>query len=222
MRRRRSGSLTAIGASEVESTPAAIAESVCPSWILFARVTKVSRLVAHACWRSKAGVRGSSAEPSTASRVRLKSRECLSTAPPPTSPRRSPARPKRATSPSIAAVSMSWLLALAYALPARPKGMRLPPRITARRGPAARDEAAGGGGAGGWAGGARVRREGWWLVGWSVLACGRLAGGAAGGGGAGLWWWEGGRDYFFLFCFSGPGPARQLRACINHYLTSEL
>src|SRR5690554_7376791 len=142
MRRRRSGSLTAIGASEVESTPAAIAESVCPSWILFARVTKVSRLVAHACWRSKAGVRGSSAEPSTASRVRLKSRECLSTAPPPTLPRRSPARPKRATSPSIAAVSMSWLLALAYALPARPKGMRLPPRIIARRGPAARGEAA--------------------------------------------------------------------------------
>ena len=37
---------------------------------------------------------------------------------------------------------MSWLLALAYALPARPKGMRLPPRITARRGPAARGEAA--------------------------------------------------------------------------------
>src|SRR5690606_6846426 len=54
----------------------------------------------------------------------------------------SPARPKRATSPSIAAVSMSWLLALAYALPARPNGMRLPPRITARPGPAARGEAA--------------------------------------------------------------------------------
>jgi len=36
-------------------------------------------------------------------------RECLSTAPATTSPSRSPWRPKRSTSPSIAAVSISWL-----------------------------------------------------------------------------------------------------------------
>ena len=45
---------------------------------------------------------GSSREPSTHSRVRLKSRLCLSTAPAATSPTRSPARPNRATSPSRA------------------------------------------------------------------------------------------------------------------------
>ena len=74
-------------------------------------------------------------EPSTASRVRLKSRLCLSTAPAATSPIRSPASPNRATSPSRAAVSMSWLEALAYFPLARANGMRFPPRIAARRGP---------------------------------------------------------------------------------------
>ena len=74
-------------------------------------------------------------EPSTASRVRLKSRLCLSTAPAATSPIRSPASPNRATRPSRAVVSMSWLEALAYLPLARANGMRLPPRIAARRGP---------------------------------------------------------------------------------------
>ena len=49
--------------------------------------------------------------PSTASRVRLKSRLCLSTAPAATSPSRSLARPNRSASPSSAAVSISWLVA---------------------------------------------------------------------------------------------------------------
>ena len=43
-----------------------------------------------ACWTSYAGVRGSSAEPSTVSRARPKSRLCLSTAPAANSPTRSP------------------------------------------------------------------------------------------------------------------------------------
>jgi len=63
--------------------------------------------VAQARCTSWAGVCGSRAEPSTASRVTLWSRECLSTAPAATSSSRSPASPARATSPSIAAVSMS-------------------------------------------------------------------------------------------------------------------
>ena len=69
--------------------------------------------VAQAIWTSYAGVSGESEVPSTDSRTRLKSLECLSTAPPATAPIRWPCRPKRATSPSIAAVNMSWLLALA-------------------------------------------------------------------------------------------------------------
>ena len=56
---------------------------------------------------------GDRLEPRTASRVRLKSRLCLMTAPATTSPRRSPARPWRATRPSMAAVSMSWFAASA-------------------------------------------------------------------------------------------------------------
>ena len=71
----------------------------------------------------------SSAEPSTHSRVRLKSRLCLSTAPATTSPARSPCSPKRATSPSSAAVSMSWFEASAYGPLERAKGIRLPPRM---------------------------------------------------------------------------------------------
>ena len=92
------------------------------------------RPVSHACWTSCAGVAWSSVEPSTHSRVRLKSRLCLSTAPATTSPSRSPCSPKRATSPSSAAVSMSWLDASAYGPPERANGMRLPPRMAARRG----------------------------------------------------------------------------------------
>ena len=108
-RTRRKSSLTAIGASEAVSTPPAMPLSTWPSAILFATWIVVSRPVPQACWTSYAGVDGESRAPSTASRVRLKSRLCLRTAPPATSPRRASCRPKRATSPSSAAVSMSWL-----------------------------------------------------------------------------------------------------------------
>ena len=55
----------------------------------------------------------SSLEPSTTSRVRLKSRLCLRTAPAATCPTRSPASANRATRPSRAAPSMSGFDALA-------------------------------------------------------------------------------------------------------------
>ena len=84
---------TAIGASEVVSTPPAMPASIWPSLILLEMEDSASMPVAHACWMSYAGVVGSRAEPSTHSRTRLKSRECLSTAPAATEPRRSPARP---------------------------------------------------------------------------------------------------------------------------------
>ena len=82
---------------------------------------------------SVAGVSGASFEPSTDSRIRLKSRECLSTAPATTSPSRSPSSPKRVTSPSSAAMNISWLEASAYAVFERANGMRLPPRTATRR-----------------------------------------------------------------------------------------
>ena len=66
--------------------------------------------------------------------MRLKSRACLSTAPATTSSTRSPPRPKRATRPSIAAVSMAWLDSVAYGPLARAKGIRLPPTTAAWRG----------------------------------------------------------------------------------------
>ena len=71
-----------------------------------------------ALWQQAGGsqaaqVYGDSALPSTHSRMRLKSRLCLSTAPPITAPSRSPARSKRSISPSRAAVNMSWLEAFA-------------------------------------------------------------------------------------------------------------
>jgi hypothetical protein len=43
-----------------------------------------------------------------------------------------PGQPKRATSPSMAEVSISRFVAFAYCLFERAKGMRLPPRMTAR------------------------------------------------------------------------------------------
>ncbi len=49
---RRSGSLTATGASDVESTPPAMPDSIWPSRILLASPTTVSIPVAHACWTS--------------------------------------------------------------------------------------------------------------------------------------------------------------------------
>src|SRR3954469_3087294 len=74
-----------------------------------------------------------SLEPSTLSRVRLKSRACLRTAPATTSPTCCPCRPKRATRPSSVAVSMSWFDASAYFEFERANGMRLPPTIAACR-----------------------------------------------------------------------------------------
>ena len=74
-----------------------------------------------------------SVEPSTDSRVRLKSRACLRTAPATTSPTCAPCSPNRATSPSSVAVSMSWLDACAYAELDRANGMRFPPTIAALR-----------------------------------------------------------------------------------------
>ncbi|SIN06959.1 Uncharacterised protein [Mycobacteroides abscessus subsp. abscessus] len=69
--------------------------------------------VPQACCRSKACVYGDSGLPSTDSRVRLKSRLSLSTAPAMTAPRRSPLRLKRSDAPVMAAVNMSWLEAFA-------------------------------------------------------------------------------------------------------------
>src|SRR3954451_8003880 len=131
---RRRSSPAASGASEVVSTPPAMPESICPRAILLATRIAASKPVPQACWTSYAGVVAESLEPSTDSRVRLKSRECLRTAPATTSPIRCPWRPKRATRPSSVAVSMSWLDACAYAEFDRANGMRLPPRTAARRG----------------------------------------------------------------------------------------
>ena len=105
----RSLSLIATGASEVVSVPPAMPTSIWPSAILLATWMAAWSPVPQACWMSVAGVSGASLEPSTDSRVRLKSRECLRTAPATTSPSRSPCSPKRSTRPSIAAVSISWL-----------------------------------------------------------------------------------------------------------------
>ena len=91
------------------------------------------RPVPHACCRSKAGVYDDRELPSTHSRIKLKSRLCLSTAPPITAPNRSPSSPNRSTSPPSAAVNMSWLDASAYAPSERAKGMRLPPSTATRR-----------------------------------------------------------------------------------------
>jgi hypothetical protein len=89
--------------------------------------------VPQACWMSNAGVYGDSELPSTHSRIRLKSRLCLSTAPPITAPSFSPDRLYRSINPPRAAVNMSWLEALAYAPSDRAKGIRLPPRMATRR-----------------------------------------------------------------------------------------
>ena len=82
----RSLSLIATGASDVVSVPPATPTSIWPSAILLATWIVAWRPVPHACWMSVAGVSGASREPSTLSRARLKSRECLSTAPATTSP----------------------------------------------------------------------------------------------------------------------------------------
>src|SRR4051795_1353184 len=130
---RRRSSPTASGASEVVSTPPAMPDSICPRAILLATRIAASKPVPQACWTSYACVVAESFEPRTLSRVRLKSRECLRTAPATTSPSCLPWRPKRATSPSSVAVSMSWLDACAYFELERANGIRFPPTIAARR-----------------------------------------------------------------------------------------
>src|SRR3954471_20496399 len=133
MSTRRRSSPTASGASDVVSTPPAMPDSIWPRAILFATRIAASRPVPQACWTSYAGVVADSFEPKTLSRVRLKSRECLRTAPATTSPSCLPCRPKRATSPSSVAVSMSWLDACAYVELERANGIRFPPTIAALR-----------------------------------------------------------------------------------------
>jgi hypothetical protein len=86
-------SLTVMGASEEVSTPPAMPESIWPSLILFATRIAASSPVPQACWMSYAGVVGARLEPRTDSRVRLKSRLCLMTAPATTSPTGAPPEP---------------------------------------------------------------------------------------------------------------------------------
>ena len=95
----RSLSLIATGASEVVSVPPAMPTSIWPRAILLATWIAAWRPVPHACWMSVAGVSADSLEPSTDSRVRLKSRACLSTAPATTSPSRSPSQPEAGHQP---------------------------------------------------------------------------------------------------------------------------
>ncbi|CKS97406.1 Uncharacterised protein [Mycobacterium tuberculosis] len=106
---RRRSSPRPIGGSEVVSTPPAAATSYRPAAMPSAAAIAACRPVPQACCRSNAGVYGESSEPSTHSRIRLKSRLCLSTAPPTTMSSRSPASPNRSTKPLSAAVNMSWL-----------------------------------------------------------------------------------------------------------------
>ena len=105
--------MIAIGASEVVSNPPAMPESIWPSAILFATRIAASSPVPQACWRSYAGVCGFRRVPSTASRVRLKSRLCLRTPPAATSPRTSSSRESLPINASSVAVSMSWFEARA-------------------------------------------------------------------------------------------------------------
>ncbi|MNC95737.1 hypothetical protein D3C83_129270 [compost metagenome] len=65
--------------------------SMSPADIFAPMMIAADRLVPHARWMSNAGVSGANPDDSVDSRARLKSRECLMTAPSETSPRRSPA-----------------------------------------------------------------------------------------------------------------------------------
>src|SRR5690606_19868209 len=67
------------------------------------------------------------------SRTRLKSRECLITAPAATSPKRWFSRPYLRTSPCSTADSMSWFERSRYAVFARQNGIRTPPTTATRR-----------------------------------------------------------------------------------------
>ena len=59
----RNFSLTAMGASELVSTPPAMPDSIWPSLILLETRIAASRPVLQACWMSYAGVLGDSADP---------------------------------------------------------------------------------------------------------------------------------------------------------------
>ena len=106
----RKPSPTAIGASEVVSTPPVIAESIIPRAILLAEAKVACKPVPQACEISYVGVCGFKAVLSVASRVKLISRLNFITAPATTSPTFSSCKLKRSTKPSNAAVSMSVLL----------------------------------------------------------------------------------------------------------------
>jgi hypothetical protein len=101
------------GASEVVSVPPAMPTSICPSAILLATRMAASSPVPQACCTSYAGVCLASVVDSTDSRVRLKSRACLMTAPATTSSSRWPCRLKRSIRPCSAAVSICWFDAVA-------------------------------------------------------------------------------------------------------------
>ena len=118
-----------MGTSLAVSVPPAIAHSICPKAILLPARIAASNPVPHACWTSYAGVLGDNFELRVASRARLKSLACFITAPAATSPRRSPSKSKRLTSPLIEAVSISRLDACLYAVLLRTKGILLPPKI---------------------------------------------------------------------------------------------
>ena len=120
--------LGAVGLEQDLAQPLVDARSARRRWCRCRRRCRPRSGRGRSCWRPgsrpgcrcrrpagcrRRGSRAPACEPSTDSRVRLKSRECLSTAPATTSPTRSPSRPKRVTRPSIAAVSMSWLEASA-------------------------------------------------------------------------------------------------------------
>ena len=74
-----------MGASDVVSEPTAMAHSISPVAIFAALPRPPCRLVPHACIMVMPGVEALRRVPSTASRVRLKSFECVTTAPPTTS-----------------------------------------------------------------------------------------------------------------------------------------
>src|SRR5699024_1031402 len=124
--------LTTIGASEAESTPEALPDSIWPALILLLRLTTASSPVAQAWPGAEAGVVGGRAAPSTGPRGRWKAVGCGRPARPATWPMFSRGSPKRAASPSLAEVGISRFVGFAYGLFERAKGMRLPPRMRAR------------------------------------------------------------------------------------------
>ena len=108
-RRRRRRLFTAMGTSEVVSLPPPMPASIWPSAILFATVITVSSEVPQARWIVMPGVDGDRPELSVASRARLKSLECLSTAPMATSPSVSPCSLNFSTSAPSALMDMPRL-----------------------------------------------------------------------------------------------------------------